>query len=162
MAVSSTSSHSSTISTSQSTSSSTSFFTYSSPWKKMTIKCCHKGFRVWDDFMSIFFCLPPWFVLGQNLSPAGSYEKRNCVFSFSSFFILCMMCFPFQERATSHHRLASMPPSVCRVWTEFLSDSETWIEFPRNYSLCLKSASTHVQLPQQVQISGETIPRYWQ
>ena len=31
-----------------------------------------------------------------------------------------------------------MPPSVCRVWTEFLSDSETWIEFPRNYSLRLK------------------------
>ena len=133
----------------------------------MTIKYCNKGFRVWDDFISIFFCLPSmhykvfldssWVKICRQ---QVLMKKRNCVFSFSTFFILCMMCFPFQERATSHHRLASMPPSVCRVWTEFLSDSETWIEFPRNYSLRLKSASTHVQLPQQVQISGETIPRY--
>ena len=56
-------------------------------------------------------------------------------FSVSSFIFCTMCCFSKKEQPPPQ---TGMPPSVCRVWTEFLSDSETWIEFRRNYSLRLK------------------------
>ena len=75
-------------------------------------------------------------------------------------FIFCMMCCFSIRKSILHHRPAQ-PPSLCRVWTEFLSDSETWIEFPRNYSLRLKP-----ELPRHpcaaTGSNMETIRRYWQ
>ena len=73
-------------------------------------------------------------------------------------------------RKSRHPPQTGVPPSVRRVWPEFPSDSETWIEFRRNYSLRLKPEPARhpcaASPPQQVQIFSNywgagNIFKYW-
>ena len=82
---------------------------------------------IWSKIPSFWF---------QYFLFASSHLYNTTIgFSVSSFIFCTMCCFSKKEQPPPQ---TGMPPSVCRVWTEFLSDSETWIEFRRNYSLRLK------------------------